>query len=353
MGGDHAPSAPVGGALLALQELDAAHSIQLVGRESVVRAELDRQLAGDFGGLRDVVAARLSIVHADEVIEMTDKPSVAIRGKPNSSMAVGLRLQPEGKSEAFVSAGNTGAQMAASTFILRLHDGLTRPAISTLFPTVSHPLVVLDSGANVDCSAQELVSFARLGSVYAADILGRQNPSVGLLSIGEEAEKGNAVVKEAHQLLRAAEGINFQGNIEGRDLPLAASERGPIDVVVCDGFTGNVLLKFLESVGSVLLDVIKVELPRGRRGKVGSAFLINNLRRIKKRLDHAEHGGALLLGVDGICVIGHGSSKALSVVSALRLAHSAASHGVMEDLHALEIESREPAAAPAAGSITA
>ena len=207
MGGDHAPSAPVGGALLALQELDAAHSIQLVGRESVVRAELDRQLAGDFGGLRDVVAARLSIVHADEVIEMTDKPSVAIRGKPNSSMAVGLRLQPEGKSEAFVSAGNTGAQMAASTFILRLHDGLTRPAISTLFPTVSHPLVVLDSGANVDCSAQELVSFARLGSVYAADILGRQNPSVGLLSIGEEAEKGNAVVKEALASVEAAGGL--------------------------------------------------------------------------------------------------------------------------------------------------
>ncbi len=317
MGGDHAPSAPVGGALLALQELDAAHSIQLVGRESVVRAELDRQLAGDFGGLRDVVAARLSIVHADEVIEMTDKPSVAIRGKPNSSMAVGLRLQPEGKSEAFVSAGNTGAQMAASTFILRLHDGLTRPAISTLFPTVSHPLVVLDSGANVDCSAQELVSFARLGSVYAADILGRQNPSVGLLSIGEEAEKGNAVVKEAHQLLRAAEGINFQGNIEGRDLPLAASERGPIDVVVCDGFVGNVLLKFYESVAPMIFGVL------GRHGVTRE-----QIAGALSHLDYASVGGAPLLGVKGVSIICHGKSSPKAIKNAVLVATKTVESGM-------------------------
>ena len=154
MGGDHAPAAPVAGALLALQELDLSHSIQLVGREDVVRAELDRQLGGEFAAIRDIASARISIVHADDVIEMTDKPSVAIRGKPKSSMVIGLRLQAEGNSDAFVSAGNTGAQMAASTFILRLHDGLTRPAISTLFPTAKHPIVVLDSSANVDCGRQ-------------------------------------------------------------------------------------------------------------------------------------------------------------------------------------------------------
>src|SRR4029078_11538361 len=182
-------------------------------------------------------------------------PAAAVRGKPNSSMLVGLKLQADGQSDAFVSAGNTGAQMAASMVVLRLHAGLKRPAIATVFPTARKPVVVLDSGANVDCSADELAQFARLGVVCAEDILGRDNPSVGLLSIGEEPEKGNAVVKEANQLLGQAD-INFQGNVEGRDLPKGESDRGRIDVVVCDGFVGNVLLKFYESLAPVLLSLV-------------------------------------------------------------------------------------------------
>src|ERR1035437_9403669 len=183
MGGDRAPAATVAGALLALGDFGSRHAIQLVGRQEVIRSELQRQLAGDFAG-RAHDAERLQVVHAPDVSEMSDKPTVAIRGKNASSMVVGLRMQADGESDAFVSAGNTGAQMAASIFIFRLHDGLTRPAIPTLFPTARIPIVVLDSGANVDCSADELLQFARLGCVYAEDVLGRTNPSVGLLSIG-------------------------------------------------------------------------------------------------------------------------------------------------------------------------
>ncbi len=297
MGGDHAPKATIAGALLALQELTPDHAIQLVGRPEIIRAALDAQLAAAAPAVREA-AARLSIVEAAEVIEMTDKPSVAIRGKPNSSMAVGLRLQADGASEAFVSAGNTGAQMAASVFILRLHAGLTRPAIATLFPSARDAVVVLDSGANVDCSAEELVQFARLGAVYAEDILRRANPAVALLSVGEEAEKGNAAVKEAHKALATADGINFIGNVEGRDVPMGACDRGPVDVVVCDGFVGNVLLKFYESVPRLMAGLLA-------RSGVSKEQLAGAL----KGLDYAAHGGAPLLGIKGVSIICHGKSS--------------------------------------------
>src|ERR1051325_8434011 len=192
MGGGFAPGATVSCAFPALGELDSSHPIQLVGPTATIETELAKQAAGELKSLH-AQRDRISIVEAPDVISMSDKPGAAIRGKPNSSMVVGLKLQAGGKSDAFVSAGNTGAQMAASVVVLRLHAGLKRPAIATLFPTGSDPVVVLDSGANVDCSADELVQFARLGVVYAEDILGRQNPAVGLLSIGEEEEKGNAV----------------------------------------------------------------------------------------------------------------------------------------------------------------
>lgn len=297
MGGDHAPVATIAGALLALQELPPEHAIQLVGRSDVIRAQLDAQMAGADAAVRDH-ASRLELVEAGEVIEMTDKPSVAIRGKPNSSMAVGLRLQAEGKSDAFVSAGNTGAQMAASAFILRLHAGLNRPAIATLFPTARVPVVVLDSGANVDCSAEELTQFARLGAVYAEDILGRTNPAVALLSVGEEPEKGNTAVKEAHKALATATGINFIGNVEGRDVPMGTCDRGPVDVVVCDGFVGNVLLKFYEAVPKLIVGLLA-------KAGVSKAQLAGALT----GLDYAAHGGAPLLGVKGVSIICHGKSS--------------------------------------------
>ena len=296
MGGDHAPQAPIAAALLAAAELGTQHTLQLVGQESVIRDELAKQLAAAPALMVDA-ASRFEIIDAPDVILMTDKPSVAIRGKPKSSMAVGLRLQAEGGSDAFVSAGNTGAQMAASVFILRLHEGLDRPAIGTVFPTAKQPIVVLDSGANVDCSPRELLHFAELGHVYAKDILGRENPAIGLLSVGEEAEKGNAAVKEAHQLI-AASGLNFLGNVEGRDIPVGACERGPIDVVVCDGFTGNVLLKFYEAVAPMLFGMLM---------KAGVSK--EQLGAVVHSLDYAKYGGAPLLGVKGVSIICHGKSS--------------------------------------------
>lgn len=307
MGGDHAPQATVAGALYALDAIDQSHTLQLVGRTSVIEHELDAQLAGELSHFR-AHRERIHIVEAPDIVEMTDKPSAALRGKPNSSMVVGLRLQAEGQSDAFVSAGNTGAQMAASVFLLKLHPGLTRPAICTVFPTALNPVVVLDSGANVDCSAEELVQFARLGAVYAEDILGRPNPVVGLISVGEEPEKGNAAVKEANQLLRQA-GLNFQGNIEGRDLPRGASGRGPFDVAVCDGFTGNVVLKFYEAVAPLIAGMLRREGIEPDR--IASAF---------RAIDYSEHGGAPLLGVRGVSIIAHGSSNAQAIKNAVRVA---------------------------------
>lgn len=302
MGGDHAPQAPVAGALEALAELDSAHSIQLVGRRGPIEEQLDR-----LGHASDGQRKRVEIVDAPDVIEMTDKPT-AVRGKPNSSMMVGLKVQAEGKSDAFVSAGNTGAQMAASMLLLRLHAGLKRPAIATIFPTAKRPVVVLDSGANVDCSAEELVQFARLGAVYAEDILGRSNPAVGLLSIGEEAEKGNIVTKEAHALL-AESGMNFLGNCEGRDLPAGACHHGDLDVVVCDGFVGNVILKFYEAVAPLMIRML-----------VKEGMQEQTIRKALRQLDYSEHGGAPLLGVKGVSIICHGRSSPAAIKNALKVA---------------------------------
>jgi glycerol-3-phosphate acyltransferase PlsX len=252
--------------------------------------------------------SRLTIVDAPDVIEMTDKPSAAIRGKTKSSMVVGIRLQAEGKADGFVSAGNTGAQMAASVFVLKLHAGLDRPAIATVFPTAKRSIVVLDSGANVDCSADELVQFARLGAVYAEDILGRERPAIGLMSIGEEPEKGNAVVKEAHQRLLTS-GLNFLGNVEGRDLPAGACDRGPIDVVVCDGFVGNVVLKLYEGVAPFMLDLLK-----------GAGVDAGQLAQALKHMDYSEIGGAPLLGVRGVSIICHGKSSERAIKNAIKVA---------------------------------
>lgn len=308
MGGDFAPDATIAGALHALLEIEPAHTIQLVGRGSVVRERLSALAVHDLAPAADLLD-RLEIIDAAEVIDMSDKPSQAVRSKPNSSMIVGLKLQADGLSDAFVSAGSTGAQMAASTVLLKLHAGLTRPAIGTLFPTARQPVVVLDSGANVDCSPQELVQFARLGAVYAEDLLGRPNPAVGLLSIGEEREKGNAVVKEANHLLELS-GLNFLGNVEGRDIPAGASDRGDLDVVVCDGFVGNVLLKFYEAVTPMIVDMIARH--TGREARELAAGL--------RQLDYSEHGGAPLLGVRGVSIICHGKSSPRAIKNAIRVA---------------------------------
>jgi glycerol-3-phosphate acyltransferase PlsX len=331
MGGDFAPQATVAGALLALAELDPTHTIQLVGSTAVVEAQLRALLDGELS-TQAAHRDRLSIVEAPDVIEMTDKPSAAVRGKPNSSMAVGLRLQTDGQSDAFVSAGSTGAQMVASTVILRLHAGLQRPAIVTLFPSARNPVAVLDSGANVDCSAEELVQFARLGATYVECVLGRANPAVGLLSIGEEPEKGNAVTKEAHQLLQAA-GLNFIGNVEGRDLPAGGTESHAVDVVVCDGFVGNVVLKFYEAIAPLMIGTL-------RKAGVSAEQLEAGL----KHLDYSEYGGAPLLGVKGVSIISHGKSSPRAIKNAVKVAAQAVVSGMNAQIGARLAAAAESAA---------
>ena len=340
MGGDFAPRAAVAGALLALAELGREHTVQLVGQAAIVQATLDELTGGELAA-QAAHRDRITVVDAPDVILMTDKPSVALRGKTQSSMVLGLRLQADGHSDAFVSAGNTGAQMAASAHVLGVHRGLARPAICTLFPTARKPVVVLDSGANVDCSPEQLVQFARLGVVFAEDMLGRPEPAVGLLSIGEEPEKGNAAVKDAHQLLLAA-GVNFLGNVEGRDVPLGECDRGPFDVVVCDGFVGNVLLKFYEALAPMLMGMFANSLG-AEREVLEEAF---------RELDYADHGGAPLLGVRGVSIISHGKSGARAIKNAVHVAVKAAESG-MSDHIGRRLAEAERSAADGAGRVPA
>jgi len=329
MGGDFAPKATISGALLALQELDGAHTVQLVGQTSVIESQLDGQLSGEHKAAANA-RKRIEVVEAPDVIEMSEKPTAGLRKKPNSSMIVGLRLQTEGKSDAFVSAGNTGAQMASSAMLLKLQPGLTRPAIATVFPTARNPVIVIDSGANVDCSSKELLQFAWIGAVYAECIFGRPNPSIGLLSIGEEPEKGNAVVKEAHVLFQKA-GFNFHGNIEGRDLPAGASDRGQFDVVICDGFVGNVVLKFYEAVAPLMVRVLS-EHPEIDADSVKAAL---------KGFDSTAYGGAPLLGCRGVSIICHGNSPPRAIKNAIKVAVRAVETR-MNDQIGRKLEAAEP-----------
>jgi len=328
MGGDHAPGPILEGCLRAVHLLPLR--IRFVAESEPLQAAVSAM--GLQEELHEAVARGLiHLVPSGPSVGMNEEATV-VRRKRDASINLAMDLVKRGEATAIYSAGNSGAVMASAIFRLGRLKGIDRPAIGALFPTKDpdQQVLVLDVGANMDCKPEWLHQFALLGNIYSRDVLQVREPRIGLLNIGEEECKGNELAQRTYPLMAEETRFHFAGNCEGRDV--LSSD---FDVVVCDGFTGNVLLKFLEAVGGVLLDVLKAELPRGRRGKVGSAFLISNLRRIKKRLDHAEHGGALLLGVDGVCVIGHGSSKALSVVSALRLAHSAASHGVMDDLHRL------------------
>ena len=299
MGGDFAPAVPVQGAVDALRELPASYQIQLVGRQAEVEAELEKH---------DVDANRISVIDAAEVITMSEKPLQAIRGKRHSSVRVGLELQKSQSSDAFISAGNTGAVMAASTLLLGLHPGVERPAIGALFPTAGKRTLVLDAGANIDCSPRELRGFAHVGSVYARDVLGRDEPSVGLLNIGEEEEKGNDAVRKTFELLKQDSGLNFVGNVEGRDIL-----SGSCDVVVCDGFVGNVVLKFYETVVHLVRDLLEREVDK-------DVLAGDGMRRVFRVLDYSEYGGAPLLGVRGVSIICHGSSPARAIKNAIGVA---------------------------------
>ncbi len=315
MGGDHAPGEIVAGALRAREELGV--KVLLVGDPQQIEAALPQKT--NLG--------QLEIVPAQDAIAMDEEPLTAIRRKPKASINVAMDLVKQQQADAVFSAGHSGAAMASALLRLGRLPGIDRPAIGAVFPTIvaGKPVLILDVGANVDCRPKFLEQFAVMGSVYSQYVLGTNEPKIGLLNIGEEDSKGNDAAVRANQLLRENAQIAFIGNAEGRDVL-----SGNFDVIVCDGFVGNVLLKFAEAVGEVILQILREELPQGLHGQIGTAFLKPNLKRIKQRMDHAEHGGALLLGVAGICFIGHGSSQAPSIFNAIRMAKEAVDNQVLE-----------------------
>lgn len=302
MGSDRAPAVEIEGAVGALRELEGEFRIVLVGDREAIEAELARQT--------DVPAERIEIVHAPDRIEMGDSPAHAIRRKPDSSIVIGLNLLKRGEVDAFISAGSTGAMMAGGVMILRALPGVDRPAVGTVLPTGTGYTLLIDAGANVDTRPHHLVQFAQLGTIYARDLMGVEEPRVGLLNIGEEPEKGDERAVEAYRLLSTAEGIHFVGNVEGRDVI-----HGPCDVLVCDGFVGNVLLKFYESVSGFIIGLLRKEM--------AASNVELDLRRTFHRLDYTEYGGAPLLGVNGVSIICHGGSPPRAIRNAIRVAAQA------------------------------
>jgi len=311
MGGDDAPAAPVAGAIEALRDLNV--EMTLVGPTSTVEAELAAHRS----------SVRPRIVEAPEVIGMAESPVQAVRAKKRSSMVVGVALVAHGEEDAFVTAGNTGAAMAAAVFGLKRIEGIDRPAMAIPFPTHEGACLLLDVGANAEARAQDLVQFALMGSVYAEHVLGLRDPRVGLLNIGEEESKGSLIVQEAHQKLRAAP-IRFVGNVEGKDIPT-----GVADVVVMDGFVGNVLIKFAEGVTTAFAGLIRAELRASPLTSLLALPLMPAFARVRRRIDYAEWGGAPLLGVNGVVIIGHGRSNARAIRSAIRVAAEAVEQGVV------------------------
>lgn len=314
MGGDFAPGEAVAGAIRAKAELGV--EILLVGDPEQIRASTSPEL------LRDI-----EIVPAEGTVEMDEEPLKALRRKPKASINVSMDLVKKGLADGVMSAGHSGAAMAAALLRLGRIKGIDRPAIGAVFPTViaNKPVLILDVGANVDCRPKYLEQFATMGSLYSQYVLGNESPRVGLLNIGEEKSKGNEVAIQVHKSLSEQSAINFVGNAEGRDVL-----SGDFEVIVCDGFTGNILLKFAEAVGESVLQILREELPQGVTGKVGCTLLKGNLKRIKQRIDQAEHGGGLLLGVGGVAVISHGSSEAPSIFNAIRLAKDAVDRQVVD-----------------------
>jgi len=316
MGGDHAPEAIVEGAVLAAREYETP--IILTGLSEKIQAELDKHDPDH--------ELPIEIIHADEVVEMHDSPGKVLRSKRKSSMKIGLDLLKQGEGAAFVSAGNTGAVLAYSTVILRPVKGVDRPAIAIQLPTLKGTSILLDAGANVDCKTTQLFQFGIMGHVFAQHILEKENPSVGLLSIGEEDGKGNEIVKETFQMLKKSH-INFIGNIEGKEV-----YRGNADVIVCDGFTGNVALKISESLAEMIGTNLKLMFQNNWLSKLGYLLLKPQLVQFKKKVDHSETGGAPLLGVNGVVIIAHGSSSPKAIKNAIHRAHELSEKNIIEHI---------------------
>ncbi len=314
MGGDHGPPVTVAAARSFLQH-HADVRLLLVGRRSDIEP-----LAG-----AGEMPSRVEVVHADEVVTMDDPPAQALRGKRNSSMRLAVNLVKEGRADACISAGNTGALMAISRFVLKTLDGIDRPAIATVLPNIKGGVTtMLDLGANVDCTAEHLFEFAILGAALVAAVQEKDRPSVGLLNVGEEVIKGNDVVKRAGELLRAS-ALNFYGNVEGDDI-----YKGTTDVVVCDGFVGNVALKTSEGIAQMLSTMVREEFTRSPLAKVAALIALPVLRRFRRRVDHRRYNGASLLGLRGIVIKSHGAADALAFENAIGVGYEAARHRLLE-----------------------
>jgi glycerol-3-phosphate acyltransferase PlsX len=316
MGGDAGPAVNVEGAVAAARELGLG--VILVGVQEEIRRHLDRH---DLRGLP------IKVRHASEVVEMGESPSTALRKKKDSSIRVAVDLVRSGDADAVVSAGNTGAVMAITLVVLGPLAGVERPAIAAALPTLAGHAILLDVGANVDCKPRHLVQFAIMGNVYARQVLGKARPRVGLLSIGEEETKGNELTKEAFRALEEEPGIEFIGNVEGVDV-----FKGYADVVVCDGFTGNVALKIGESVAETIMALVREEVTADLRSRAGALLLKPAFRRLQRRLDYSEVGGAPLLGVNGITIISHGRSSAKAIRNALRVAGDCVKSRVLDNI---------------------
>jgi glycerol-3-phosphate acyltransferase PlsX len=313
MGGDHGPSVTVPAALRFLADHPAARLI-LVGREEEVRVLLGTQ-AGE---------PRLRVVHASEVVGMDESPAIALRNKKDSSMRVAINLVRNGEADACVSAGNTGALMAISRFVLKMLPGIERPAICTALPTVKGHTHMLDLGANVDCGPEHLYQFGIMGAMLVAATEHKERPTVGILNIGEEEIKGNEVVKAAAELLRDSD-LNFIGNVEGDGI-----YKGEADVIVCDGFVGNVALKTSEGLAQMLGSALRNEFKRNLLTKMAAVVAMSVLNGFKRRFDHRRYNGAILLGLKGISVKSHGSADAFAFTHAIARAYDAAENGVLE-----------------------
>jgi glycerol-3-phosphate acyltransferase PlsX len=318
MGGDYAPREVVNGAVIAAREYSVA--IQLVGPPEAVEAELKRH---------DTTGLDITIIPASEVVAMDEKPSRAILRKKDSSIVVTTKQVADGLADGMVAAGSTGATSVAVQFGLGRMANVERPAIACVMPTVAkkEPVILIDVGANVECEPHQLFQFAQMGSIVSAGLYSIARPRVGLLNIGTEETKGNTLVQSAYKLMKADPDLNFQGFVEGRDFPMNKA-----DVVVTDGFTGNVALKTAEGIARMIEHMLRQELLSDMRGKVGGKLVQPALRRVHKRIDYNEAGGALLVGIKGVCVIAHGGSKHTAIKNAIRVARDMVAARIVENI---------------------
>ncbi len=336
MGGDDAPQNIIAGAVLALREQPEITKLHLVGDTERIKAELKKHGCTD---------ARIEIVHATQVVEMSDGAVESVRKKKDSSVSRAVDLVKKGEADAIVSAGHTGAAVAATTIKLRTLPGIDRPGIAALIPTESNVFVLIDAGANLDARPVHLLQYAIMGAVYSRHVLGYKNPAIGLMSVGDEDVKGSDFTKEVFKMLKASS-LNFRGNIEGHDL-----FEDPVEVVLCDGFVGNVVLKTCESIAHAIFRWLKHEIYKTPIRKLGGMLAKGAFKAIHKKTNYEEYGGTPLLGVDGICIIAHGSSSPLAIKNAIRVAVESIRHQVnphiVEEIKRYNEQNTAPAHAPA------